>query len=182
MPHGLHLLSREHRHPFGVWAELSDLSSRIAITTEHCIQVRAALGQCGIRDDSPWIVRASRPGEEPAIEHGSCAWGKPPQSFGRLAVLNRGSRRGEPGADQASDTSRRIEPGIEEARDRQPGLFAKGRRAALPEVGGRACGNQIVGEVDESPQAFQPAGQRRQVPFTGQEPGKRILFGVGADR
>jgi hypothetical protein len=71
-----------------LWAELADLSSRIVIAAENRFQVRAALSQRGIRDGSPGIVWASRPGEEPAAEHGSCAWDEPPQSFGRLDVLN----------------------------------------------------------------------------------------------
>ena len=63
-----------------------------------------------------------------------------------------------------------------------PGLITQDGRAALAKAGGRAGADEVVGEVDQPPQAFYPAGGCRQVRFPGQEPGQGLLFGVGADR
>ena len=52
LPHRLDLFRGQHSHPFGVWPELADLGRGIAITAEHGVQVRAALGQGGIQESS----------------------------------------------------------------------------------------------------------------------------------
>ena len=178
---GLELVSS---HPFGVWPEPADLGVRIVSTAEHGIQARAALGQRGLHDDRGGIlVRVGRSGEEPAGQHGRGGRDGAPQPFDGAHVIHHDRPRdGQPGADQADDASRGIKPGVEEPGHRQPGLVPEGGRAALAEIGGRAGGDQITGEVDEPPQAFHPARPHGQVPLPGQEPGQGLLFGVGAGR
>ena len=178
---GLDLVSS---HPFGVWPEPADLGVRIVSTAEHSIQARAALGQRGLHDDRGGIlVRVGRSGEEPAGQHGRGRRDDVPQPFGGAHVVHHDRPRGgQPGADQADDARRGIKPGVEEPGHRQPGLVPEGGRAALAEIGGRAGGDQIAGEVEEPPQALHPARPHGQVPLPGQEPGQGILFLVGAGR
>ena len=104
------------------------------------------------------------------------------RSAARMSSIMTGRAVARPVLIRPVTARRGVEPGVEEPGHRQPGLVAKGGRAALAEIGGRAGGDQVAGEVEEPPQAVHPAGPHGQVPLPGQEPGQGILFQVGAGR